>query len=91
MKNRFEIGEALETEIVAITDNTIFLDLSAKSEGVLDRTELEDDNGNVSVKEGDKITVYFTIFLKFQACCTVSFKPKAFTTRLMVSKRGAES
>ena len=60
MKNRFEIGEALETEIVAITDNTIFLDLSAKSEGVLDRTELEDDNGNVSVKEGDKITVYFT-------------------------------
>ena len=60
MKNRFEIGEALETEIVAITDSTIFLDLSAKSEGVLDRAELADENGNVSVKEGDKITVYFT-------------------------------
>lgn len=60
MKNRFEIGEALETEIVAITDTTIFLDLSAKSEGVLDRAELADENGNVSVKEGDKIKVYFT-------------------------------
>ena len=60
MKNRLEIGEALETEIVAITDSTIFLDLSAKSEGVLDRAELADENGNVSVKEGDKITVYFT-------------------------------
>lgn len=60
MKNRFEIGESLETEIVAITDSTIFLDLSAKSEGVLDRAELADENGNISVKEGDKIKVYFT-------------------------------
>lgn len=60
MKNRFEIGEAIETEIVAITDSTIFLDLSAKSEGVLDRAELADENGNISVKEGDKIKVYFT-------------------------------
>ena len=42
-------------EIVAITDSTLFLDLSAKSEGVLDRAELADENGNVSVKEGDKM------------------------------------
>ena len=55
VKNRFEIGQAFETEIVAITDNTIFLDLSAKSEGVLDKAELADENGEVSVKEGDKI------------------------------------
>ena len=60
MKNRFEIGESIETSIVAITDSTIFLDLSAKSEGVLDRAELADENGNVSVKEGDVIKVYFT-------------------------------
>lgn len=60
MKNRFEIGEAFETVIVAITDSTIFVDLSAKSEGVVDRAELADENGNVRVKEGDKITVYFT-------------------------------
>ena len=60
VKNRFEIGQAFETEIVAITDNTIFLDLSAKSEGVLDKAELADENGEVSVKEGDKIKVYFT-------------------------------
>lgn len=60
MKNRFEPGEAFETTIVAITDSTVFLDLSAKSEGVLDRAEIADENGNVSVKEGDKIKVYFT-------------------------------
>ena len=60
MQNRFQIGEPFETEIVAITDSTIFVDLSAKSEGVLDRSELADEEGNVSVKEGDKIKVYFT-------------------------------
>jgi len=60
MKNRFEVGEAFETTIVAITDSTIFIDLSAKSEGVVDRAELADENGEVSVKEGDKIRVFFT-------------------------------
>lgn len=30
-------------------------------------------------------------FINSYAFCTVSFRPKAFTTRLIVSKRGAES
>ena len=60
MKNRFEIGEAFETTVVAITDTTIFIDLSAKSEGVVDRSELADENGNVNLNEGDKIKVFFT-------------------------------
>jgi small subunit ribosomal protein S1 len=59
MQNRFEIGQACELEIVAISDTTVFLDLNAKSEGVLDRDEIADENGNVSVKEGDKIKVHF--------------------------------
>lgn len=60
MQNRLEIGEQIETQIVAITNDTIFLDLNAKSEGILDKAELADENGEVSVKEGDKIKVYFT-------------------------------
>ena len=52
-------GQEIETEIVAITDSYVFLDLNAKTEGVLDRHELEDDDGNISVKEGDKIKAYF--------------------------------
>jgi len=70
MQNRFQIGEPFETEIVAITDSTIFLDLSAKSEGVLDRAELADENGNVSVKEGDKIKVYFSGEIRGEMCFT---------------------
>ena len=31
MKNQYEIGEMIETKIVAITNDTIFLDLGLKS------------------------------------------------------------
>ena len=55
----YEPGQEIETEIVAITDSYIFLDLNAKTEGVLERHELEDDDGNVSVKEGEKIKAFF--------------------------------
>ena len=58
--NRFNIGDSFETEVVAVTDTTVFVDLSAKSEGVIDIAEFKDDQGNISVKEGDKLKVYFT-------------------------------
>ena len=58
--NRFNIGDSFETTVVAVTDTTVFVDLSAKSEGVIDVAEFKDDDGNVSVKEGDKLKVFFT-------------------------------
>ena len=58
--DRFEVGQPFETEVVAITDSTVFINLNAKSEGVVDRAEFADENGNISIKEGDKITVYFS-------------------------------
>lgn len=59
MKNLYEPGQQVETKIVAITDDTIFLDLGLKSEGILNKAELTDENGVCSVKEGDTIKVYF--------------------------------
>ncbi len=58
--NRFNIGDSFETTVVAVTDTTVFVDLSAKSEGVIDVAEFKDDDGNVSIKEGDKLKVFFT-------------------------------
>lgn len=52
-------GQELETTIVAITKECIFLDLSSKSEGVLDAAEMVAKDGNMTVKEGDKIKVFF--------------------------------
>ena len=50
-------GEEIQAAIVQISDDTIFLDLNSKSEGVLNAAELKDENGNLSVKEGDIILV----------------------------------
>jgi small subunit ribosomal protein S1 len=52
-------GQKIEAVIVKITPDWIFLDLGGKSEGYLDRKELADENGNLSVKEGDSIEAYF--------------------------------
>lgn len=57
--NRLEIGQQIETTVAGIGRDCIFLDLNTKSEGVLDITEVSDENGNVTVKEGERIAVYF--------------------------------
>ena len=54
-----EPGQLIETEIVSISGDCIFLQLSGKSEGLLDIAEMTDRDGNLSVKEGDKIKVFF--------------------------------
>ncbi len=57
--NSLEPGQLIETTIVSISGDTIFLQLSGKSEGLLDREELTDKDGKLSVKEGDKIKAFF--------------------------------
>ncbi|MBR5867192.1 MAG: S1 RNA-binding domain-containing protein, partial [Spirochaetaceae bacterium] len=56
---KLEPGQEITAEIVAITNDCIFIDLNEKSEGVLDRAELNNDKGECTVKEGEKIKVFF--------------------------------
>jgi len=74
---RFSAGEKIDTIIVKITEEWIFLDLGAKSEGYLDKKELLDENGNLTVKEGDPITAYFV---------SSRHGEKLFTTKLLTGK-----
>jgi small subunit ribosomal protein S1 len=73
----FSAGERLDTIIVKITADWIFLDLGAKSEGYLDKKELLDENGSLTVKEGDPLTAYFL---------SSRHGEKLFTTKLLTSK-----
>jgi len=66
-------GQKVEAKIVKITGDWIFLDLGGKSEGYLDRKELADEEGNLTVKEGDALTAYFL---------SSKHNEKLFTTRL---------
>ncbi len=54
-----EPGQRLETRIVDITTDWVFLDLGAKSEGYLEKKELLDEEGNCTAQIGDTITAYF--------------------------------
>ena len=59
MKNLYEPGQLVETTVVAINGDTVFIDLGLKSEGFVDAADFKDADGNITVKEGDKIKVYF--------------------------------
>jgi small subunit ribosomal protein S1 len=57
--DRLEPGQRIEAPIVKITAEWALLQVGGKGEGYLDRKELQDKNGNLTVKEGDKVRVYF--------------------------------
>ncbi|MFT5701211.1 MAG: small subunit ribosomal protein S1 [Desulforhopalus sp.] len=54
-----EPGQKVKAIIVGINDETSFLDVGGKSEGVLNSSELKDKEGNFSHEVGDSIEVYF--------------------------------
>src|SRR5512143_2531767 len=56
---RLTPGQTVEAQIVKISGEWIFLDLGGKGEGYLDRKEMTDEAGNLSVKEGDRVRAYF--------------------------------
>jgi small subunit ribosomal protein S1 len=55
----FKPGQALQTEVVSISKDCVFLQLNGKSEGILDRDELTDKEGKLTVKVGDQLRVFF--------------------------------
>lgn len=59
MREQFEIGQEVSLEVIAISGETIFLDLNAKTEGIISTSEFLDKDGNVVVKEGDIVSVFF--------------------------------
>ncbi|MCQ2981853.1 MAG: S1 RNA-binding domain-containing protein [Treponemataceae bacterium] len=57
--NRIEVGQEITAEVVMVTNDTVFIDLSSKSEGVIDAAEFVNKDGEMTVKEGDKIKAFF--------------------------------
>jgi small subunit ribosomal protein S1 len=70
---RLEPGQKVEAVIVKITDEWVFLDLGDKSEGCLDKKELLDPDGKLTVAEGDRVSAYFL---------SAENNDKLFTTRV---------
>src|SRR5690606_15059223 len=56
---RYSVGEKVEAMIVKISPEWIFIDLGEKSEGYIDKKEYLDEEGTLTVREGDTVTAYF--------------------------------
>ena len=72
-KSQLAPGQKVKARIVSIGEEWLFLDVGRKSEGCLARHELEDENGELTVKMGDTIEAYFL---------SAEHQEMMFTTRL---------
>jgi small subunit ribosomal protein S1 len=55
----FKPGTKVSGEIIAIDRKSIFVDINSKSEGIINREEFVDKEGNLTVEIGEKIEAYF--------------------------------
>lgn len=56
---RLKPGQKITATIAGISGESIFLDTGGKSEGILDASELQNDNEENAAAVGDKLEVYF--------------------------------
>src|SRR6266851_3155120 len=53
-------GEGREGTVIAVSGDSVFVDIGLKIEGILPASEFHDKNGAVSVQAGDKLRVGIT-------------------------------
>jgi len=56
---RLEPGQKVTARVLSISGDWVFIDTGRKGEGVLDRKELLDPEGNLVVRIGDTVTAWF--------------------------------
>ncbi len=55
LRRALEVGQVVKGRILQIGDETVFVDVGGKGEALIDRAELLDDNGAMTVAEGDEV------------------------------------
>jgi small subunit ribosomal protein S1 len=57
--SRLAPGQKVTARVLKVSSECLFIDTGHKGEGIIDLKEFLDQDGNVSVKEGDSIAAYF--------------------------------
>ncbi len=55
----FTPGEKVKATVIAISGESVFLDVGSKSEGILNTAEVKNEAGEITVNPGDSVEVYF--------------------------------
>jgi small subunit ribosomal protein S1 len=58
MQDDLQIGDKVSGKIIAIGRDSVFIDTGTKVDGVTERNELLDEEGNLTVAEGDDIELF---------------------------------
>ena len=58
MNESLEVGEKISAKIIAVGKDSVYVDTGTKMDGVVDRQELLDENGQLPYAEGDLIDLY---------------------------------
>ncbi len=56
---RLEPGQRVTTKVAGISGDFVYIDLGGKSEGVIDKKEFLNEEGELTIKDGDEIEAYF--------------------------------
>jgi small subunit ribosomal protein S1 len=70
-------GQMIETVVIKISKDWVFIDSGGKSEGHILIDEFKDDDGNITIKEGERIRAYFL---------SSRNNERLFTTRLTIDR-----
>ncbi len=52
-------GDRVDATVGGVSGENVFLDIGSKSEGVLDAAELKNEDGEIDIKAGDTVEVFF--------------------------------
>lgn len=58
MRDDLQLGDKISGKIISIGKDTIFLDIGTKVDGIVERAELLDSEGNLPLAEGDEVELY---------------------------------
>jgi small subunit ribosomal protein S1 len=58
MHDDLQVGDKVSGKVIAIGKDSVFIDTGTKVDGVAERTELLDEEGNLTVAEGDEIELF---------------------------------
>jgi small subunit ribosomal protein S1 len=59
LAKRLEPGQKVTTRVAGISGDFVYIDLGGKSEGIIDRKELLNEEGVVTIQDGDELEAYF--------------------------------
>ncbi len=65
-------GDRVQAIVASISGESIFLDTGSKSEGILNASEMRNSEGELEIKEGDSISVYFLAIRNGEMILTTS-------------------